>query len=175
MIKLMAIFPLTRLRRLRQTEQLRNLVSETNLSIEHFIYPLFISEEITKPQEILAMPGIMQWPLKNLEREARRIYDLGIPAVLLFGIPKVKDAVGTEAYKKTGIIQKSIETIKSCVPELLVVTDVCLCEYTDHGHCGIVDKRGFVQNDSSLELLSQMALSHAEAGADMVEPSDIMD
>ncbi|HZE87746.1 MAG TPA: porphobilinogen synthase [Methylomirabilota bacterium] len=171
----MAVFPLTRLRRLRSTEKLRSLVRETALSIDHFIYPLFISEEITKPQEIGSMPDVYQWPLKYLEKEALRINSLGIPAVLLFGIPKRKDAVGSQAYAKTGIIQKAIQIIKSQVPELLVITDVCLCEYTDHGHCGIVDKNGSVQNDASLELLSQMALSHVAAGADMVAPSDMMD
>lgn len=171
----MAAFPITRLRRLRQNETFRNLVRETELSIDRFIYPLFISEEITKPIEISAMPGIMQWPLQSLAKEAARIHNLGIPAVLLFGIPKKKDGVGSQAYAKNGIIQKAIKFIKKAAPDLLIITDVCLCEYTDHGHCGVVDKKGCVQNDASLTLLTQMALSHVEAGADMVGPSDMMD
>lgn len=170
----MPTFPITRLRRLRQTEQFRSLVRETELSINHLIYPLFISEEITTPTEISAMPGIMQWPLPSLAKEAKRVYNLGIPAVLLFGIPKKKDNMGSEAYNKNGIIQKAIHTIKSAVPKLQVITDVCLCEYTSHGHCGVIEN-GYVQNDPSLELLNNMALSHIEAGADMVAPSDMMD
>jgi porphobilinogen synthase len=150
------------------------LVCETEISIKHFIYPLFISEEISKPQEISAMPGINQWDIQSLGKEAKRIHQLGIPAVLLFGIPKKKDDVGSEAYATHGIIQEAIRVIKAKAPELLVITDVCLCEYTSHGHCGVI-KDGYVQNDESLELLSQMALSHAEAGANMVAPSDMMD
>lgn len=170
----MATFPITRLRRLRQTASFRDLIAETDLSIKHFMYPLFISEEITKPQAISAMPGVFQFPLTTLAKEAKKVYELGILAVLLFGIPKKKDAVGTEAYANNGIIQKAIHEIKASVPELLVITDVCLCEYTDHGHCGVIEN-GRVQNDPSLELLSQMALSHVEVGADMVAPSDMMD
>jgi porphobilinogen synthase len=170
----MSIFPTTRLRRLRQNEKLRNLVSETTLSSDHFIYPLFISEEITQPQPIFAMPGITQWTIKSVVKEAERVYKLGIPAVLLFGIPKKKDAVGSQAYAKNGIIQKTILAIKSKVPDLLVITDVCLCEYTDHGHCGVIENECVV-NDKSLILLSKMALSHIEAGADIVAPSDMMD
>ncbi len=171
----MPAFPLTRLRRLRKNSLFRGMVSETELSIGHFIYPLFISEEVTKPEAISAMPGISQWPLSALAKEAARIYKLGIPAVLLFGIPKKKDALGTQAYAKNGIIQKAIRGIKKAVPELLVITDVCLCEYTSHGHCGVIDAKGYVQNDPSLTLLSQMALSHVASGADMVAPSDMMD
>ncbi|HSW47604.1 MAG TPA: porphobilinogen synthase [Candidatus Saccharimonadales bacterium] len=170
----MAAFPITRLRRLRKSNKLRDLISETDLSIKHFIYPLFISEQINKPLEINAMPGIMQWPLGSLKKEVKRIQELGIPAVLLFGIPKKKDALGTQAYAKSGIIQKAIKEIKASTPNLMVITDVCLCEYTDHGHCGVI-KKGEVQNDPSLKLLSKMALSHVEAGADMVAPSDMMD
>jgi porphobilinogen synthase len=167
-------FPITRLRRLRKNQQFRNLVAETKLSIESFIYPLFISEEITRPKEITSMPGIKQWTIKSVAPEAERIYKLGIPAVLLFGIPKEKDAVGSQAYAKNGVIQKAIKLIKTAVPELLIITDVCLCEYTDHGHCGVIQNK-YVQNDPSLELLSAMALSHVNAGADMVAPSDMMD
>lgn len=170
----MSAFPITRLRRLRQNEKLRNLVSETTLSLDHFIYPLFISEEITRPQLISAMPGINQWTIATIAKEAERIYKLGIPAVLLFGIPKKKDNVGSEAYAKNGIIQKAIKNIKEKVPQLLVITDVCLCEYTDHGHCGVIENDCIV-NDASLELLSAMALSHVQSGADMVAPSDMMD
>jgi len=120
------------------------------------------------------MPGITQWTIKSVVKEAERVYKLGIPAVLLFGIPKKKDAVGSQAYAKNGIIQKTILAIKSKVPDLLVITDVCLCEYTDHGHCGVIENECVV-NDKSLILLSKMALSHIEAGADIVAPSDMMD
>jgi len=170
----MSAFPITRLRRLRQNEMLRELVAETQLAPNDFIYPLFISEEISKPQEITAMPGIKQWTVKSVVKEAKRAYEVGIPAVLLFGIPSKKDGVGSEAYNKKGVIQKAIREIKSSVPNILVITDVCLCEYTDHGHCGIL-KNTIVDNDPSLELISQMALSHIQAGADMVAPSDMMD
>jgi porphobilinogen synthase len=170
----MSSFPITRLRRLRKGEPIRNLVAETAISIDSFVYPLFISEEIAKPQEISAMPGIKQWTVQTVATEAERAYKLGIPAVLLFGIPKKKDALGSQAYAKTGIIQKAIKQIKKTVPELLVITDVCLCEYTDHGHCGVIQNK-FVQNDPSLRLLSAMALSHVQAGADIVAPSDMMD
>src|SRR5882672_1618260 len=151
----MSGFPITRLRRLRQNDALRNLTSETDLSIKHFIYPLFISEKITKPQEISAMPGVNQWTIDTIAKEAKRIHNLGIPAVLLFGIPEKKDAVGSEAYNKKGIIQEAIKQIKTKTPNLLVITDVCLCEYTDHGHCGVI-KDKTVQNDASLDLIAQM-------------------
>jgi len=168
-------FPRQRLRRLRKTQVVRDLVAETTLSIKKFVYPLFISQEVTSPKEIAAMPGIYQLPLSVVAKEAKKIYQLGIPAVLLFGIPGKKDAVGTQAYAQTGIIQKAIKKIKKEVPELLVITDVCLCEYTDHGHCGVLDRNGYVKNDESLVLLAKMALSHVEAGADIVAPSDMMD
>src|SRR5579872_2828630 len=142
----MSSFPLTRLRRLRKSELLRNLIAETKISTDSFIYPLFISEEITTPQKIVSMPGIKQWTLQTVATEAKRAYNLGIQAVLLFGIPKKKDAVGSQAYAKTGIIQKAIKQIKKAVPQLLVITDVCLCEYTDHGHCGVIQNK-FVLND----------------------------
>jgi porphobilinogen synthase len=159
---------------MRQNERLRGLVRETQLHVNQLIYPLFIAEGINQPREIAAMPGIMQWPLEDLGREVERIAKLGITAVLLFGIPNEKDEVGSQAYAQEGIIQQAIRRIKAEVPEMLVVTDVCLCEYTNHGHCGIISD-GNVQNDASLELLSRMALSHAEAGADIVAPSDMMD
>ena len=170
----MAKFPTARMRRTRQNDTLRNLVRETSLHVEQLIYPLFIAEDIDDPQEISSMPGIKQWPLAYVGQEANRILKLGIPAVLLFGIPSEKDEVGSQAYNSQGIIQQAIRRIKAESPDLLVMTDVCLCEYTSHGHCGVI-YNGDVQNDESLELLAQMALSHAEAGADVVAPSDMMD
>ncbi len=170
----MTKFPTVRLRRTRQNEKLRGLVRETRLAVDQLIYPLFIAEGIHEPHEIASMPGIVQWPLEQLGREAERIASLGIPAVLLFGIPSEKDEVGSQAYNSRGIIQEAIRLLKSVNPELLVITDVCLCEYTSHGHCGLIHN-GSVQNDTSLELLARMALTHAEAGADLVAPSDMMD
>ena len=167
-------FPTTRMRRTRQNDTLRNLVREIYLNVEQLIYPLFIAENIDDPQEISSMPGIKQWPLAYVGQETNRILKLGIPAVLLFGIPSEKDEVGSQAYNSQGIIQQAIRRIKAESPDLLVMTDVCLCEYTSHGHCGVI-YNGDVQNDESLELLAQMALSHAEAGADVVAPSDMMD
>jgi len=170
----MMSFPTVRMRRTRQNEKLRGLVRESHLNVEQLIYPLFIAENIDEPRGISSMPGIVQWPLEYLGREAERIARLGIPAVLLFGIPSEKDEVGSQAYATQGIIQQAIRRFKAEVPDLLVVTDVCLCEYTSHGHCGVI-RNGNVQNDESLELLSHMALSHVEAGADLVAPSDMMD
>ena len=170
----MSTFPTVRLRRTRQNEKLRSLVRETHLNVGQLIYPLFITEGIAEPQAISSMPGIVQWPLEHLGREAGRIAHLGIPAVLLFGIPSEKDEVGSQAYDTHGIIQQAIRRLKAEVPDLLVITDVCLCEYTSHGHCGVI-ANGNVQNDASLELLARMALSHVEAGADLVAPSDMMD
>jgi porphobilinogen synthase len=135
---------------------------------------MFVAEGIHEPQPISSMPGIVQWPLELLGREVERIASLGIPAVLLFGIPGEKDAVGSQAYAAEGIIQQAIRLLKAEVPDVLVMTDVCLCEYTDHGHCGVIHN-GTVENDESLSLLAQMALSHVEAGADLVAPSDMMD
>jgi porphobilinogen synthase len=170
----MSNFPTVRLRRLRQNDKLRGLVRETHLNVDQLIYPMFVAEGITEPHEITSMPGIMQWPLEHLGREVERIANLGIPSVLLFGIPNDKDEVGSQAYADEGIIQQAIRHVKAVTPDLLVVTDVCLCEYTSHGHCGIIHN-GTVQNDESLELLARMALSHTEAGADIVAPSDMMD
>ena len=170
----MTNFPTVRMRRTRQNEKLRGLVRESHLNVEQLIYPLFIAENIDEPRGISSMPGIVQWPLEYLGREAERIARLGIPAVLLFGIPSEKDEVGSQAYATQGIIQHAIRRFKAEVPDLLVMTDVCLCEYTSHGHCGVIHN-GNVQNDESLELLSRMALSHVEAGADLVAPSDMMD
>ncbi len=170
----MSKFPIVRMRRTRQNEKLRGMVRETHLQVEQLIYPMFIAEGIHRPNPILSMPGIVQWPLEMLGREVERLAALGIPAVLLFGIPNEKDGVGSQAYAAEGIVQQAIRTIKATVPEMLIITDVCLCEYTDHGHCGVI-LNGNVQNDASLALLAQMALSHVEAGADIVAPSDMMD
>lgn len=170
----MSNFPTVRMRRTRQNEKLRSLVRETRLSVDQLIYPLFVAEDISAPREVSSMPGIMNWPLEYIGREAERIANLGIPAVLLFGLPAEKDDVGSEAYNEKGIIQQTIRKLKAETPDTLVITDVCLCEYTDHGHCGVI-LNGNVQNDASLELLSRMALSHVEAGADIVAPSDMMD
>ncbi|HXL38632.1 MAG TPA: porphobilinogen synthase [Ktedonobacteraceae bacterium] len=170
----MAMFPTTRMRRTRQNDTLRNLVRETHLNVKQLIYPLFIAENIEDPHEISSMPGIKQWPLAYVGQEAKRILQLGIPAVLLFGVPSEKDEVGSQAYNSQGIIQEAIRRIKEEVPDMLVMTDVCLCEYTSHGHCGVIEN-GNVQNDESLELLASMALSHVAAGADVIAPSDMMD
>ncbi len=170
----MASFPTIRMRRTRQNEKLRSLVRETRLSVDQLIYPLFIAEGLQEPREIASMPGIMQWPIEHVGREVERIASLGIPAVLLFGIPSDKDEVGSQAYATKGIIQQGIQRIKAQAPDTLVITDVCLCEYTSHGHCGVI-RNGDVHNDESLTLLSRMALSHVEAGADIVAPSDMMD
>lgn len=169
-----ANFPIVRMRRTRQNEALRSMVRETHLQTSQLIYPIFIAEGTTQPLPITSMPGIVQWPLEMLGQEAKRLLNLGIPAVLLFGIPAEKDAVGSQAYAEQGIIQQAIRLLKATVPELLVITDVCLCEYTDHGHCGVIHN-GDVLNDESLELLARMATSHVEAGADIVAPSDMMD
>lgn len=167
-------FPSHRLRRLRRSESLRRLVRETSLDPADFIYPLFVSETIADPTPIGSMPGQMQWPLGTLARQARSIAEQGIGGVILFGIPAIKDELGSGAYAADGIVQRAIQEIKAAVPELVVITDVCLCEYTSHGHCGLV-RDGVVQNDETLELLSREALSHAAAGADIIAPSDMMD
>jgi porphobilinogen synthase len=151
------------------------MVRETRLSVDNLIYPLFIAESIKEKVEISSMPGQYRWPVAKLAAEAESIAKLGIPAVLLFGIPDFKDSVGREAYNPDGVVQDAIREIKRAVPELVVITDVCLCEFTDHGHCGVLSHDGYVENDPTLDLLSKMALSHAEAGADIVAPSDMMD
>ena len=167
-------FPTFRSRRIRGKEVFRTMVRETSLSVNDLIYPMFsaFGTGIRKP--ISSMPGIYQQSIENIVAEAQEAYELGIPAVLLFGIPETKDAVGSDAYSDTGIIQETIRALKKQVPGLAVITDVCMCEYTDHGHCGII-KNGDVDNDETLELLAKEALSHAQAGADMVAPSDMMD
>ena len=170
----MNTFPHVRLRRLRQNEKIRSLVRETHLRVDQLIYPVFVAEGLTEPREISSMPGVMQWPLDQIGGEVKRVADLGVPAVLLFGIPNEKDEVGSQAYAEHGVIQEAIRRLKVETPDTLIITDVCLCEYTDHGHCGVIHN-GTVQNDESLNLLAQMALSHVEAGADIVAPSDMMD
>jgi porphobilinogen synthase len=170
----MSSFPQLRLRRFRCSETLRALIRETKVEIGDLIYPLFVVEGNKIKQEISSMPG--QYRLSNdlLAKEVKDIARLGIPAIILFGIPQKKDEVGSSAYHPKGVIQQAIRAIKKATPELLVITDVCLCEYTSHGHCGVVVD-GYVDNDKTLELLAKTALSHAEAGADMVAPSDMMD
>ena len=169
-------FPTQRLRRTRGTAGLRGIVRETELSPNDFIYPIFVAagEDVKNP--IASMPGIFQLSINHAVEEAKKAHSLGIPGVLLFGIPGEKDEAASGAYDPEGVVQLAIRAIKDTVPELLVVADVCLCEYTSHGHCGIVDKeRGVVLNDASLELLAQTAASQAEAGADIIAPSDMMD
>jgi porphobilinogen synthase len=169
-------FPQQRLRRTRRTAGLRGLVRETRLSPEDFVYPIFVTsgEDVKNP--IASMPGIFQLSINHAAEEALKAYNLGIPAVLLFGIPDHKDEAATGAYDPEGIVQLATRAIKDAAPELLVITDVCLCEYTSHGHCGVVEKdTGEVLNDVSLELLARTAASQAEAGADVVAPSDMMD
>ncbi|MGE5620155.1 MAG: porphobilinogen synthase [Sphingomonadaceae bacterium] len=166
--------PVYRPRRLRSSEPMRDLVSETRLDARALVYPLFVTEGRGIKQEVSSMPGVYQWSLDLLAGEVREIASLGIPAVLLFGLPGRKDELASEAYRRDGVIQRAIVEVKEHAPGLLVVTDVCLCEYTIHGHCGVVEG-GRVLNDPTLELLARTALSHAEAGADMVAPSDMMD
>jgi porphobilinogen synthase len=167
-------FPARRPRRLRRSEGLRQLVRETHLDPADFIYPLFVSETISRPIPIVSMPGQFQYPLSALGEQAIAAAELGLGGVLLFGIPEVKDERGSGAYAADGVVQRAIHAIKDAAPDLLVVTDVCLCEYTSHGHCGFV-RDGEVQNDETLELLAREAVSHAAAGADVVAPSDMMD
>ncbi|MCX5907037.1 MAG: porphobilinogen synthase [Deltaproteobacteria bacterium] len=167
-------FPAYRPRRLRKNETLRRMVRETKLSVDDFIYPLFVIYGRKVKNPITSMPGIFQMSVDLVAKKAEEIFKLGIPAVILFGIPAKKDLRGSEGYSRRGVVQQAIRAIKDRVPGLVIVTDVCLCEYTSHGHCGIV-VNGDVDNDSTLKLLARMALSHAQAGADMVAPSDMMD
>jgi porphobilinogen synthase len=167
-------FPSHRPRRLRRSAALRDLVRETSLAPSDFIYPLFVIEGRDIRRPIGSMPGIFNLSLEHLVAEARRAYSLGVPAVILFGIPDHKDERGTQAWAKDGIVQRAIRALKEAVPELLVLADVCLCEYTDHGHCGVLEG-GHVANDATLPLLAQMSVSCAQAGADIIAPSDMMD
>jgi len=167
-------YPVFRPRRLRQNETLRRLVRETHLRLEDLIQPLFVVHGRGVRQEISSMPGCFHLSVDELAKEAKEVAAMGIPGIILFGLPAAKDAVGSEAYAEDGIIQQAVRAVKDTVSDLLVITDVCLCEYTSHGHCGVVE-RGQVKNDPTLELLARTALSHAEAGADLVAPSDMMD
>jgi porphobilinogen synthase len=167
-------YPQFRARRIRGKEVFRAMVRETSLSVNDLIYPMFSAFGKGIRKEVSSMPGIYQQSIEHIVAEAQEAYSLGVPAVILFGIPERKDAEGTDAYSDSGIIQETIHALKKEVPGLAVITDVCMCEYTDHGHCGII-KDGDVDNDATLELLALEALSHARAGADMVAPSDMMD
>ena len=170
----MSVYPIYRPRRLRANENLRRLVRETYLSVDDLIYPMFVVHGEKVENEISSMPGCFQYSVDKLVTAAKELVSLGIPGTILFGIPESKDALGSEAYADDGIIQQAVRAIKDAVPELLVITDVCLCEYTDHGHCGIIED-GDVLNDPTLELLVKESLSHARAGADVIAPSDMMD
>ena len=168
------LFPDYRGRRLRQTDAFRRMVRETVLTPDDLMLPLFAIGGKNVKNPIPSMPGHFQLSTDNIVRIAKETFDLGIPAIMLFGIPSKKDPLGTRAYAKDGIVQRAANAVKNKVPDLAVVTDVCLCQYTDHGHCGIVEK-GVVENDATLDLLARIAVSHAKAGADMVAPSDMMD
>ena len=167
-------FPEHRPRRLRRNEMLRRMVRETHLSVNDFIYPLFAVPGKGVRDPVGSMPGVFHLSVDQLVQEAEEVKTLGIPAILLFGIPENKDEVGSEAYGDDGIVQRALRALKKNVSDLLLITDVCMCEYTSHGHCGVI-KEGDVDNDATLDLLARTALSHAEAGADMVAPSDMMD
>lgn len=168
-------FPTYRPRRMRANAVTREFVRETTLSAKDFIYPLFVKPGTGCKDAISSMPDVFQYSIDMLEAEMEELRSLGIQAVILFGLPEHKDECGSEAYDDNGIVQQAIREIKRCCPEMYVITDVCLCEYTSHGHCGKLDENGYVLNDPTLELLAAGALSHARAGADMVAPSDMMD
>jgi porphobilinogen synthase len=168
-------FPQTRLRRLRATRALRGLVRETQLSPADFVYPLFVAHGLDRREPIEAMPGVDRLSIDHAVAEAQDAAGLGIPAVMLFGLPASKDEEGSGAYDEEGIVQLATRAIKQAVPDILVITDLCLCEYTSHGHCGVVRPDGTIDNDATLELLSRTAISQARAGADIVAPSDMMD
>ncbi len=168
------LFPEYRARRMRQSSAFRRMIRETKLSVDDLILPLFAIGGKNVKNEIKSMPGHCQLSIDNLVKKAKEAFDMGIPAVMIFGIPPKKDPLGTQAYAKNGIVQQAVKEVKNKVPGLAVITDVCLCQYTTHGHCGFVEKN-IIDNDASLDLLARTALSHAEAGADMVAPSDMMD
>ena len=167
-------FPEYRPRRLRKNENFRRLIRETRLSVDDLIYPLFVVPGKNVKKQIQSMPGNFQMSIDNIVAEAQKVRELGIPGILLFGIPSRKDELATGAFAKAGIIQQAVLRIKKEVPDILVITDVCLCEYTSHGHCGMIEN-GMVDNDTTLEVLAETAVSHARAGADMVAPSAMMD
>ncbi|WP_054741875.1 porphobilinogen synthase [Cellulosilyticum ruminicola] len=162
-------------RRLRSSQAIRNLVRETVLHVEDFIYPLFVVEGENIKEEISSMPDVYHFSIDRLREEIMELKSLGIRYIILFGIPNHKDECGSEGFAHDGIVQKAVRAIKEWDPEMFVITDVCMCEYTSHGHCGILTETGYVDNDKTLEYLTKIAVSHAEAGADMVAPSDMMD
>ena len=167
------MYPKTRMRRTRGDGRLRTMVRETDLSVRNLVYPVFVDENISKPNAISSMPGIYRFPVNGVEKEAARAEGLGVPALMLFGVPKKKDRMGTQAYARDGVIQRTIRRLKERT-DLVLIADLCLCEYTDHGHCGaVVGDR--VDNDRTLELYARTAVSQAEAGADMIAPSGMMD
>ncbi len=167
-------FPIYRPRRFRRTENLRRLVRETTLQVDNLVYPLFVTPGKDVKNQVQSMPGVFQFSVDQLMDEIKSVVQLDIPAVLLFGLPREKDEWGSEAFSQTGVVQDATRAIKDKYPDLVVVTDVCLCEYTSHGHCGML-KGQEVDNDSTLDILSKVAVSHARAGADIVAPSDMMD
>jgi len=167
-------FPKKRMRRLRSSPTMRRLMRQTNVSVDDLVYPLFVREGEGIKEPIKSMTGCYHFSPDTIGSQAAEVASLGIPAVLLFGLPGRKDEIGSEAWAESGVVQRAIREIKKATPELLVVTDVCLCEFTSHGHCGVI-KDGKVENDSTCELLAKIALSHAQAGADIVAPSDMMD
>jgi len=167
-------FPALRMRRLRRSETMRRMVRETAIAPSDFIYPFFVTPGRASRQPVSSMPGVFQLSVDEMVADAREVSNLGIPAVLLFGLPDFKDEVGSQAYAPDGIVQIAIRELKERLPELIVIADLCLCEYTSHGHCGVVEG-GEVQNDATLELLNRTALAQAEAGADIIAPSDMMD
>lgn len=162
-------------RRLRHNLAMREMVRETTLERRNLVYPIFVVEGENIKEEISSLKGIFHFSLDRLEEEIKELVDLGIQYVILFGIPNEKDAFGKEAYSEKGIVQEAIRKVKEIAPDMYVITDVCMCQYTDHGHCGILSKEGYVQNDVTLPYLARIAVSHAKAGADMVAPSDMMD
>ncbi len=169
------MFPENRPRRLRSSETIRRMVRETRVSVDNLVYPLFIKEGSSLKEPIDSMPGQFRYSPDMLPKVIKHIASLKIPAVLLFGIPKKKDPTGTSAHHRDGVVQQAVRRIKDAAPQIEVITDVCLCEYTDHGHCGILDESGRVSNDDTLEVLATVALSHAKAGSDIIAPSDMMD
>jgi len=168
-------FPEYRPRRLRKNPILRNLVKENDVKVEQLIQPLFITFGENIKREIPSMPNIYNYSIDRIEEEVKELFDLGVKSVILFGIPEHKDHMGTDAVDDNGIIQRAIREIKKHTPDMNVITDVCYCEYTDHGHCGFINKDGEVENDRTLEMLADESVSHAKAGADMIAPSDMMD
>ena len=167
-------YPLHRPRRLREQSGFREMFCETTLRLKDLIYPMFVIHGRKVKIPVASMPGVYQFSVDQLIKEIRELMELGIRSVILFGIPETKDALGSSGYQPHGVVQEAVNVLKNMYPGLMIITDVCLCEYTDHGHCGVVDN-GHILNDPTLELLAKMAVSHAEAGADMVAPSDMMD